>query len=60
MGSDNAGVDRLTGTGAGDAPRWDRFARWGRWPARALLALADLAGAVRQPRLARSPTRVSQ
>lgn len=36
MGSDNAGLDRLTRRDA--APEWDRFARWRPWPARLLLA----------------------
>lgn len=36
MGSDSAGLDRLTDAKA--APAWDRFAHWGAWPARILLA----------------------
>lgn len=37
MGSDNAGMDRLSRAGA--APAWDRFAGWKPWPARVLLAV---------------------
>ena len=40
MGSDNAGVDRLGSGGA--VPGWDRFAHWGAWPARVLLALVAI------------------
>ena len=36
MDGDSAGVDRLTD--AKGAPAWDRFAHWGPWPARILLA----------------------
>ncbi|WP_258319812.1 hypothetical protein [Qipengyuania flava] len=36
MDSDSARVDRLTDAKA--APAWDRFAHWGAWPARILLA----------------------
>ena len=36
MGSDNAGLDRLSASAA--APAWDRFAHWRPWPARLLLA----------------------
>lgn len=37
MGSGSAGIDRLSATTA--APSWDRFATWGAWPARILLAV---------------------
>ncbi|WP_291171464.1 hypothetical protein [Erythrobacter sp.] len=37
MGGDSAGVDRLDG--AATAPAWNRFAHWGAWPARTLLAV---------------------
>lgn len=37
MGSDNAGVDRLTPPGT--VPGWDRFAHWNAWPARMALAV---------------------
>ena len=37
MGSDNAGLDRLTADAG--APAWDRFAHWSAWPARILLAV---------------------
>jgi hypothetical protein len=37
VGSDSAGMDRLTE--AGRAPAWDRFAQWKPWPARALLGI---------------------
>lgn len=36
MDGDSAGLDRLNGARA--APAWDRFAHWGPWPARLLLA----------------------